>query len=289
MISLDLTAFNSYAIQATASRCYFPHNQKELTDSLLSFRGTPPIILGGGTNVLLMSQRYTTPVLILTALNRTIICNGTYVEVGAGVSLATLVEFANSRGLAGLERLVGIPGTVGGAIRMNAGAYGQDIGGVLEWVETIDINSTGSRVWSKDEIGLSYRSNAIATEPVIITRAALRFKNDSTIPLQEQSARLLADSRHYLLLRAQKIPYHLPNAGSVFKRPSHGKPVGAMVETIGLKGHAINDAMISREHGGIIVNTGLATGADVAKLIELMRVRINEHFNVQVELEQVKI
>lgn len=287
--NVELIGFNSYCVSARAELCFFPADDDELLAVIHHYQKSRLIVLGGGTNIILQRSIYKDPIVVLTGLNQWIRpVDDATLHVGAGVRLGAVVEYANQAGLAGLQSLAGVPGTVGGAIRMNAGAYGQCIGDRIRRVSTVDTATGARKYWDKRSSDFGYRTSAFSASGSIITDALIELEGkniNSPITadeLQRQSFEILGK-------RATRIPYGLPNAGSVFKRADGSQPVGELVERLGLKGHRINDAMVSHQHAGIFVNNGFATGADIINLIADVTSKVLHRYGVTLEPEQVII
>jgi UDP-N-acetylmuramate dehydrogenase len=193
----------------------------------------------------------------------------------AGTRLIDVVRSTVKKGLAGIELLAGIPGGIGGALRMNAGAFGREIESVTAAVRGFRRN--GSR-FQAERAGLDfgYRRAPDLAE-VIVTGSRLRFEKSDAAVLKERMQDILA-------MRAKKQPLKFPSCGSVFKRPA-GYYAGALIEEAGLKGDRIGGAMISRKHAGFILNVADATATDVYALIRLVEKKVFERFGVRLERE----
>ena len=235
----------------------------------------PLLILGGGSNVLVSDQGWQGVVLHIDANLSGWQLDGNQVTVMAGTRLMDLVKWAVSSGLKGIESMAGIPGTVGGALRMNAGAFGQEIEKVTVSVSGFERNGDPV-VLARKDIAFGYR---IAPElaGTVITSAVLQLQKDS-------AARLAARMEEILARRSAKQPLDYPSCGSVFKRPS-GDYAGRLIEAAGLKGTRIGDAMVSPKHAGFIVNLGGATADDVYQLICRIRSTVADRFGVDLETE----
>lgn len=183
----------------------------------------------------------------------------TMVSAGAGVSLAKLAKEASERGLSGLEFACGIPGTVGGSVYMNAGAYNGEISQVVTGVQAVRAGQ-GTVWFEKADLNFAYRSSRFQRETKeVVTRVEFSLN-------REQSELTRARVNEYTCLRESKQPLEMPSAGSVFRRPK-GYFVGPLIEEAGLKGFTIGGAQVSPKHAGFIVNTGGATAQDVLSLI----------------------
>jgi UDP-N-acetylmuramate dehydrogenase len=201
--------------------------------------------------------------------------SGLEAKVGAGVMLMDLVRAAVDRGLGGMETLAGIPGGIGGALCMNAGAFGREIESLTLEVAGYHTNGEPFHA-SRNELTFGYR-RAPELEQVIITSARFRFQPEGCEVLK-------ARTEDILRLREKKQPLDYPSCGSVFKRPA-GYYAGALIEGAGLKGQRIGGAEISRKHAGFILNVAGATAADVYSLIRRIEQRVFERFGVRLERE----
>jgi UDP-N-acetylmuramate dehydrogenase len=235
----------------------------------------PLFVLGRGSNVLISDSGWRGITLYLgenfsgwTISERT-------VEVRSGSLLNDLVTATVNAGLAGIELLAGIPGGLGGALRMNAGAFGQEIASVVEGVHGI---RTGGEPFSVEgrHIDFGYRRAAVL-DHVVITRARLRFELQDPTLLRRRVADILE-------MRARKQPLDSPSCGSVFKRPS-GYYAGALIEEAGLKGKRIGGAEVSQKHAGFILNTADARAEDVYRLIKHIEQKVKDRFGVGLERE----
>jgi len=284
---VELTGLNSYCVSARADICLFPENDDDLLEVIQRFPSPIPNILGFGTNVILRSKTYEAPIIVLSGLNRWIKrVGGNLLHVGAGARLGAVVEYANRAGLAGLQSLAGVPGSIGGAIRMNAGAYGQCIGERVRSVTTLDSITGNYKQWDKASAKFSYRNSVFSDPGAIITDALIELEGNN-IDNPWKIEELRRESLAVLTKRATRIPYGLPNAGSVFKRCEGCPPVGELIEQLGLKGYRVNDAMVSYQHAGVFVNSGFATGNDIVNLIADVTSKVHNRFGVTLEQEQV--
>ncbi len=198
------------------------------------------------------------------------------IHAGAGVNLHTLCEFAQQKSLAGLAFAYGIPGGVGGAIFMNAGAYGGEIAGVLESVLFLDENLQERRL-PAGELGLGYRQSVFQTRPWVIVSATFCLQ-----PAQGDD--IYADMKENLRKREEKQPLEWPSAGSAFKRPP-GAFAGALIDECGLRGYRVGNAAISEKHCGFIVNLGGASCADVLTLADEVCSRVEAQTGYRLEKE----
>jgi UDP-N-acetylmuramate dehydrogenase len=236
--------------------------------------GVPWFVLGLGANVLVPDEGLDAAVLVLAGELAAIHVDGTRLRVGGGAQLGRTVRAALDAGLAGIECLGGIPSTVGGALAMNAGAYGQEIMDVLGWADVVDEDG-GLRRLERWEVDGGYRWSVLGKGRVV-TLAELVLK-------QEDQATLLARVRQVRERRRGALPPE-PSAGSVFRNPP-GDFAGRLLELAGCKGLSNGGARVSERHANVIVNPGGATAAGVRALVAEMAARVRERFGVRLELE----
>lgn len=240
--------------------------------------GTPYLVVGKGTNLLVRDQGVRGLVLILrgqlAAVERAGM-EGDLVSAGAGLGLSNLLHECRRRGLGGLEFLTGIPGTVGGAVAMNAGAWGKETADVLAEVEMV--SAGGERVRTeRGRLRFSYRKLCLP-EGSVIVKAAFQCTRANSQDVGERM-------RHYRDLRKGSQPLEYASGGSVFKNPP-GDFAGRLIEGVGLKGFRVGGAMISRKHANFIVNTGGAKACDVLALMDLARAKVKEETGVDLQPE----
>ncbi len=240
----------------------------------------PWLIIGAGSNLLVRDKGIRGVGIKLAGDFMEWAVNGTTVEAGAGVLLADLAKAVSERGLSGLEFACGIPGTVGGGVYMNAGAYGGEIADVVGKVQAVK-KGKGTVWFAKDELRLGYRFSRFQTESdMVITKAEFNVRPDSV-----ELTRARVDE--FTRARAGKQPLEMPSAGSVFRRPE-GYYVGPLIEAAGLKGFSIGGAQVSPKHAGFIVNTGSATARDVLSLIAHIQKVIKEKNGVDL-IPEIKV
>lgn len=257
-----------------------PKNESEIKAilNLCNKENVPCFVLGNGSNILVPDEGIRNRVVIYLGENLSYINekeDGTIVA-GAGTKLIQLCRYALSKELSGLEFAYGIPGSVGGAAYMNAGAYGGEMKDVL--VKINHINEDGTDGFTEgDEMDLSYRHSAYSSEKKIITSVELKLQNGDKEEIE-------AKMKDFLGRRKDKQPLEYPSAGSVFKRPE-GYFAGALIEQSGLKGKRIGGAMVSEKHAGFIINYDNATTSDVLELIDFCRETVKDKFGVTLEAE----
>jgi UDP-N-acetylmuramate dehydrogenase len=258
-----------------------PENIAQL-QAVLQFclaEGIPWMILGLGSNLIVRDKGIRGVVVKLGGEFIRWEVTGQQVTAGAAVSLAELAKATAQMGLSGLEFACGIPGSVGGAVYMNAGAYDGEIAGVLAEVMAWD-PLAGIVTYRNSEIGFGYRRSRFQTDNKVILKLVLELKTDTA----GEACAKVAD---FTTRRESKQPLELPSAGSVFKRPE-GYYVGPLIEQAGLKGYQIGGAQVSLKHAGFIVNAGGATARDVLDLIEHVRKVIREKYEVNL-VPEIKV
>lgn len=202
--------------------------------------------------------------------------SGICVRAGAGVMLAKLAKGISARGYTGFEFATGIPGTLGGAITMNAGAYGGEMKQVLVSVRAVNVSGEILEFSLKD-LELGYRTSRIQKEALIVLSAVLKFDQGDAEAISERVEEL---SRQ----RKEKQPLEYPSAGSTFKRPE-GYFAGKLIQDAGLKGYRVGDAMVSEKHSGFVINAGAATASQVRQLMQDVDAIVYEKFQVHLEPE----
>ncbi len=197
-------------------------------------------------------------------------------ELSAGTLLSEAANAAAGYGLSGMEFAAGIPGSVGGAVVMNAGAYGGEMKDILTSVRVL---TTDGRLLtlSADELGLSYRHSRMMDEGELVLQAAVRLSPDAEDAIRKRMAELRKR-------RLEKQPLEYPSAGSTFKRPE-GYFAGKLIEEAGLRGFSIGDAQVSEKHCGFVINRGAATAADILELMQQVQLRVYEHSGIRLEPE----
>lgn len=232
-------------------------------------------ILGLGSNILVSDKGWSGVTLYLGANISGWRFEKTAASVLAGTRLLDLIRDAVDHGLGGMELMAGIPGSVGGALRMNAGAFGQEIAQTTTKVKGFQLDGTPFEA-DRREIDFSYR-RVPHLERVVITSAQFRYQKTDVDTLKQRMNDILA-------LRVKKQPLDCPSCGSVFKRPP-GYYAGALIDEAGLKGERIGGAVVSHKHAGFILNTGNAKAADVFGLIRRIEDRVWQRFGVKLERE----
>lgn len=274
-----LARHTSYRIGGKAAlflTCHSYHALRRAVEVLTRER-VPWVILGKGSNLLVSDSGYDGAVITLgREFTRTLLAeDGCTLTVGAGVMLARLVNSAFTRGLSGLEFAVGIPGTIGGAVSMNAGTRDLWIGSLIEDVVTYKPGA-GMRHYAHDDVYWAYRETGIPRDEIIL---------EATLKLRPgDKSEIRAAMERYLVRRRRTQPIGSASCGSVFRNPP-GRSVGAMVEECGLKGFSVGGAEVSPIHANFIVNTGTATAADVASVIKKVHEEVRKAYGVELQPE----
>ncbi len=281
-----LRAHTSFRVGGPADLLFFPADPEDLRAGLRLARaqGLPAFIMGRGTNLLVRDGGIRGLVVNLADLNRIEggevphqAAPGSPVSLVAlgGTPLSRVINFAVRPGLSGLEWASGIPGSVGGAIAMNAGAHGHSIGELVRWVDLVDAEGNEERV-SVDRIDFGYRSTRFP-RPGIIVAAGLELRVRTEQEVLEETKRCLEEHK-------RRLPFGWANAGSVFKNPP-GDYAGRLIEAAGLKGARVGGAEVSVKHANVIVNIGQATAADIQGLMATITARVQQHSGVRLESE----
>jgi len=272
-----LREHTSFKIGGPADYYIFPKDLEDLSNltSLCQQDGIPVFVIGNGTNLLVSDDGFRGVVIDISRTFRHIKTKETQVTAGAGVSLSGLISFCTIRGFSGLEPLAGIPGQIGGCIALNAGAFGREIGDLIEYVRILDKFHTLEKK-TKDELNFGYRTTNLP-EGSIVVEAVFNLADGN--PKEMERAQ-----NSYIKKRKSTQPLSLPSAGSVFKRPQ-GDYAGRLIEDAGCKGLRIGDAMVSKKHANFIVNVGFARAIDVARLIDEVRNTVFKRFGVTLEPE----
>jgi UDP-N-acetylmuramate dehydrogenase len=247
-------------------------------EALLSFatrESFPCLVMGKGSNVLVKDGGLRGMVVLLKGDLEGVGQKEGKINAGAGLGLSELVRFSQKEGLAGLEFLAGIPGTVGGAVVMNAGAWGKSTDEVVMSLEVLTA-AQGRMTLNRSELRFGYRKSVLPVGSVVV-RVQFRGTPDRPEAIGERI-------RDYLERRKASQPLDYPSAGSVFRNPPHDH-AGRLVESVGLKGKRIGGAMISDKHANVIVNVGGAAAQDILTLMEMARQRVREQTGIDLEPE----
>lgn len=270
----------SFRIGGPAEVLFVPRSEKALLEALRFCRenGVKQTVLGNGTNVLVRDSGIRGVVIRLYGgLNDLIYLGDSTIAAGAGAGLTKVCLLARERSLTGLEFAYGIPGSVGGAVFMNAGAYGGEIKDALLSVRSVSPEDGGVSETPAAECELSYRSSVFMKNGRIVTAAYFRLTPGDPAAIEEKMTELLGRRR-------ASQPLELPSAGSTFKRPKVGY-AAALIDRCGLKGRRVGGAAVSEKHAGFVVNDAGATFADVSALMDEIRNTVYRETGVMLEPE----
>ncbi|WCN38992.1 UDP-N-acetylmuramate dehydrogenase [Aneurinibacillus uraniidurans] len=269
LMNEPLANHTTWKIGGPADLLIEPTDREALARSmkLVYKHGMPWRVLGRGSNLLVRDGGIRGVVFKLNEGFEHLHFNGEEVEVGAGYSFIRLAVMAGKEGLTGLEFAGGIPGTVGGAIYMNAGAHGSDVSRILQVADVLLENGEQVR-WTKEELGFGYRKSILQTQQAIVTGAVFKLAHGDRKTIAGQMA-------SYKDRRRQTQPLSMPCAGSVFRNPP-GDHAGRLIESAGLKGMTVGGAQISEKHANFIVNLGNAKAQDVLDLMQQAKAIVAE-------------
>ncbi len=284
-----LSRHTTFKVGGSAACLAIPENLQTLQVLMHEFsqRKIPWVILGGGSNVLPPDDPWDVVVIQLKrACGALHILHGPLaergaeqekilVQVGAGVPLSAFLRFCVHRELGGAEFLAGIPGTMGGALTMNAGAFGGSISDILYRLEIMDSRGHTRRLLRKD-LSCSYRSMGLPSGQIIL---------EAVLEMRPKGAQHIKEELKKKISRRRKTqPFGVPSAGCVFKNPA-GHAAGALIEKAGLKGAGVGGARVSEKHANYILNVGSATAGDILQLMERMENAVMQHFGIRLERE----
>ena len=269
----------SFRIGGAVEVMALPKSREELSNLLKTsaLLDCKPVILGAGTNVLAPDEGVRGLVICLKdCLNGMERISDTVIRVAAGVTMTRAAVFAANLGLSGMEFAHGIPGTVGGGVYMNAGAYGGEICQICKSVDVMDFEGN-IRSFTKEEMGFSYRHSVLEEQEGIVIAAEFELVPGSEQQIREKMKELMGK-------RSASQPLDKPSAGSAFKRPVGGY-AAALIDQAGLKGFQVGGAAISTKHAGFAVNMGGATAADVKTLLKQVSDIVYEQSGIRLEPE----
>lgn len=274
---VKLAPYTTFGIGGAARYFYEPTSEEEVIRALEEIRdlGVPYFVLGNGSNLLVSDEGYDGAILHLARDFGRIWREGNRVHAQSGALLAQAARFAAREGLSGLEPMSGIPGSVGGAVTMNAGAYGGETKDIIERVRVL--TKDGVREYTNEEMRFSYRHSLITDEGGIVLEATYLLEPD-------ESEAIFARIEDFAARRNTKQPVEMKSAGSTFKRPE-GHFAAKLIEDAGLKGFRYRNAGVSAKHAGFVVNYGDATAEEVLATIKMVQKIVYERFDVRLEPE----
>ncbi|MBQ4289217.1 MAG: UDP-N-acetylmuramate dehydrogenase [Clostridia bacterium] len=271
-----MAGYTSFRTGGNASLLILPDSMEKIL-ALLREQLSDYIVLGSCSNILVSDEGVKTPVILLQNNFSDIYMEDGKIHALAGARLSTLANFAISHSLRGLEFAGGIPGSVGGGVFMNAGAYGGELKDCIEEVHATDLNKGELHVFNNEECDFSYRHSRFSQGDLIVLKAVFSLEEG----IASESADILRELNRR---RKEKQPLEYPSAGSTFKRPA-GYYAGALIESSCLKGTKIGGAEVSEKHAGFIINSGDATSRDIYELIKYVQKVVYEKHGVKMEPE----
>jgi UDP-N-acetylmuramate dehydrogenase len=277
LFDAPMRQFTSMKVGGPADSLLFPKDVNELKKLVRYGRRKkiPFLILGKGTNLIVRDKGVRGWIVSLTRGMKRIYVNGEVVEAEAGLPLQRLVQFSVQRGLTGLEAFLGIPGTVGGGLAMNAGAWGAELKDVLL---SVTFMKEDGEIMERSHSRLRFSYRGLAIPPSwIILKGRFQLKKG-------KKEEILERVKSYSEMRKRKQPLDYPSAGSIFKNPKEG-PAGKWIEEAGLKGFRIGQAMVSERHANFIINLGKAKAEDVVRLMEFVEKKIFEEKGISLKRE----
>ena len=245
-----------------------------------SKEGIPFFVLGNGSNILVGDKGIPGFVLDTSAFLTDITVEGERITAQAGALLSKVANTAKAQALAGMEFASGIPGTIGGAIVMNAGAYDGEMAFVVESVTVVDANGQ-IKTLSNEEMQFGYRTSILKKEAYYVLSTVLKLQTGDRAQIEEKMADFAARRR-------EKQPLEYPSAGSTFKRPE-GHFAGKLIMDVGLRGFRIGGAQVSEKHCGFVINVGGSSAADIVDLMDEVRERVEKQFGVTLEPEVIRV
>lgn len=273
-----MSKHTSFRIGGPADLFVQPANEEELWNALHLARQekVPFFIVGNGSNLLVSDEGFRGMILHTGGMLKDISVEGDVIYAQAGALLSTVAKTALEHGLAGMEFAAGIPGTLGGAVCMNAGAYGGEMKDILLDAEVL--TQEGERlVLPVEELNLSYRHSVIFEKNYVVLAAHIRLSRGDTAEIKNRMNELAG-------ARRDKQPLEYPSAGSTFKRPE-GYFAGKLIQDAGLKGYTVGGAQVSEKHSGFVINRGGATAEEVRFLIRQVQQKVRSQFGVELEPE----
>lgn len=275
----SLKKYNTYRIDATCKGLVFVHSVNELIELLKKLKDSniDYIILGNGSNIILASDYYDKVIIKLDKLNN-ITFNDNIVKVESGYPLPKLSLEILKHNLTGLEFAAGIPGLVGSSVAMNAGAYNKSMADVVKEITILD-EDLNIRVLKNNELKFRYRDSLLKeNKKLIVLEVTLELEHGDILEAKE-----LIETRRQRRISTQPLNY--PSSGSVFRNPE-GMHAGELIEKCNLKGYNINGAEISEKHANFIINKDNCKGSDIINLINLIKDKVKEKYNIDLILEQ---
>ncbi len=277
--NVNMAQHTSFKVGGCADMMIFPQDAEELKIVLdvLALDGTPCMILGNGSNILVRDGGYRGVMVKMGEAFDYVIRSEDRLLCGAGTLMSVIAKEAATASLTGFEFASGIPGSIGGAVFMNAGAYDGEISQILEKVKVVSRDGNEERYMTADELDMSYRHTILHETGDIVTEVILKLEQGNESLIRAQMTELTKK-------RNAKQPVSFPSAGSFFKRPQ-GHFAGKLIQDAGLKGLSVGGAQVSELHSGFIINRGDATATDILQLMEIVQAKVLDEFGVKLEPE----
>lgn len=278
LIDEPMKNHTAFKIGGPVDLMVLPKNVEEIEKilNLLGSREEGCFIMGNGSNILVSDKGIRGVVLKIGDQFSNVDIDGTAIRAQSGLLLSSLSKMAAKEALSGIEFAGGIPGTLGGAIAMNAGAYGGEMKDVVEEVTLIDRKGKITKI-NRDDMSFGYRTSIVSEGNQIVLEALLKLRKGDT-------GEILGKMNEFNMRRSDKQPLAVPSAGSTFKRPE-GYYAGKLIQDAGLKGLRHGGAMVSDKHSGFIVNTGNASAEEVLALIKTVQKVVFDKFGIMLETE----
>lgn len=276
-----LKKHTTYKIGGSAEIAFFPKDEKEFSQAVkyAKLNNMNITVIGGGSNLLISSQGVKGAVIITTEMNGYEFLSDNSVKAFCGMKSPVLAKILQEKGLSGLEFLIGIPGTIGGAVAMNSSALKQSIKDTLIEAEVFDLGAEEIKVFSKEQLKLNYRTSALTDSNLVLLSAVFELVKSTPENVQQRM-------NENLLWRKEKHPpINEPNAGSIFRNPAEGVFAGELIEKAGLKRAVSGGAKISEKHANFIINSTNATSLDISRLMFKMYNEVNSKFGYKLKPE----
>ncbi len=274
--NIPLKKYTTMKVGGPADFFVIPKTLKALQKLLLKINHNIPVfIMGKGSNIIPGDKGFKGIIINMTALNKVEITDNT-IKAQSGISLSTLAQKAVEHSLTGLEFAAGIPGSLGGALYMNAGAYGQEIKDIIKNCELLNLSGE-TIILNKNGLKLSYRQSILQEKKLIATKVKLKLKPGNKRKIKNSIKKLNNK-------RKESQPLKMASAGSIFKRPKNNYS-GKLIEEAGLKGTTVGGAQVSKKHAGFIVNLGNATASDIKRLIRIIQKKVYENSGIKLAVE----
>ena len=275
-----LSKYTTFRVGGPAKVFLTIHSEEELRNIFLALKkqNLPYFVLGNGSNLLVSDEGYEGVIIYLGEEFQEVEVSGTQIRAKAAALLGKVARIAMEEALAGLEFAAGIPGSLGGGVVMNAGAYGGELSQVITKVRAM--NPEGEVVTlEKEELLLGYRTSIFKTRPFVILEIFMEL-------IKGDKEEIQGKIKEYTKARVEKQPLEYPSAGSTFKRPE-GYFAGKLIMDAGLRGYRVGDAQVSEKHCGFVINRGNATASDIKTLMSDVAKKVKEEFGVDLEAEVI--